>query len=257
MTASYSGLTDGYSYSGKYASGNGDEGAAALIYDTLQSCSEESYGYFIPIGIYADAARIQGSGLEGDNAYSLNGIVTDTALITDYFFTCVSLDSVTQLISAASGSLPDGIDPYAFVFDALNKAAGNRLIISGVGVSSANGFGSREAVTEKSQGQQTVALLKSADGAGVLCAVAADLNDDWSAVSDEMYPFTVPLENNYMWHNVSDTAQTTGFVALDAAVPEETGINLADDDRVQMLSLSSSVITLILIRMSTIFPYRF
>lgn len=240
VTAGYSGLTDGYSYSGKYAAGSGDEGFAALIYDTLQSCSEQSYGYFIPIGIYTDAARIQGSGLESDNAYSLNGIVTDTALITDYFFTCVSLDSVTQLISAASDSLPDGIDPYAFVFDALNKATDNRLFISGVGVSSANGFGDREAVTEKSQGQQTVALLKSADGAEVLCAVAADLNDDWSAVSDEMYPFTVPLENNYMWHNVSDTAQTTGFVALDAAVPEETGINLADDDRVQMLSLSSN-----------------
>ena len=55
-----------------------------------------------------------------------------------------------------------------------------------------------------------------------------------------MYPYTVPLENNYMWQNVSDTAQTTGFVALDAAAPEETGINMADDDRVQMMSLSSN-----------------
>ena len=49
----------------------------------------------------------------------------------------------------------------------------------------------------------------------------------------------MPTENTYLWQNVADPAQTTGFVALDANAPEETGINLADDDRVQMLSLSS------------------
>lgn len=240
VTADNSDQTDDYKYSGKYAHGSGAEGLFALIYDTLQSYSEDSYGYFIPIGIYSDASRISGSGLESDGAYALNSIVSDNALNSDYFFTCVSLDSVIQLISSAADKLTDKNDKYAYIFDALNKASNDRLLISGVGVSSANGFGNRAATTEKSQGQQTVALLKSADGAGVLCAVAADLNDDWSAVSDEMYPYTVPLENNYMWQNVSDTAQTTGFVALDAAAPEETGINMADDDRVQMMSLSSN-----------------
>ncbi len=240
MTAEAPGMTDGYTYSGKYAEGNGAQGVSALIYDTLQSYSEDTYGYGIPIGIYADAAEISGSGPETDGAYDLNGIVRDNPFNTDYFFTCVSLDSVTQLISSAAGKLADKTDPYAYTFDALNQASDDRLLISGVGVSSANGFGNRAATTEKAQGQQTVALLKSADGAGVLCAVAADINDDWSAVSDEMYPYTVPLENNYMWQNVADTAQTTGFVALDAAAPEETGINLADDDRVQMMSLSSN-----------------
>ncbi len=240
MTAEAPGMTDGYAYSGKYAEGNGAQGVSALIYDTLQSYSEDTYGYGIPIGIYADAAEISGSGPETDGAYDLNGIVRDNPFNTDYFFTCVSLDSVTQLISSAAGKLADKTDPYAYTLDALNQASDDRLLISGVGVSSANGFGNRAATTEKAQGQQTVALLKSADGAGVLCAVAADINDDWSAVSDEMYPYTVPLENNYMWQNVADTAQTTGFVALDAAAPEETGINLADDDRVQMMSLSSN-----------------
>lgn len=240
VTAGNTDSTDDYKYSGKYANGSGAEGLSALIYDTLQYYSEDSYGYYIPIGIYSEAALISGSGLEIDGAYDLNGIVSDNKLNSDYFFTCVSLDSVTQLILSAADKLAEKNDKYAYTFDVLNKASNGRLLISDVGVSSANGFGNRAATTEKSQGQQTVALLKSADGAGVLCAVAADLNDDWSAVSDEMYPYTVPLENNYMWHNVSDTAQTTGFIALDATAPAETGINMADDDRVQMMSLSSN-----------------
>ena len=67
-----------------------------------------------------------------------------------------------------------------------------------------------------------------------------DLNDDWSAVSEKMYPFTVPSQNNYLWQNVADPAQTSGFMAISPKTPKQTGINLSDDDRVQMMSLSAN-----------------
>lgn len=129
---------------------------------------------------------------------------------------------------------------YEDVIKELNQASGKRLVIPDVGFSSSCGFGSSPATTEKSQGQQTVSVLKATDKEGVICAIVADLNDDWSAVSNEMYPFTVPFENNCLWQNVADPTQTSGLVAFDAEVQENAGINLADDDRIQMLSLSAN-----------------
>ncbi|MDD6095783.1 MAG: hypothetical protein PUC29_08585 [Clostridia bacterium] len=240
VTAEVSQMPQDYSFSGAYAEGERETGFSAFLYDTLQSCAVDSYGYLVPVGIYEEASLIQGSGMEENGAYSLNGIVTDKACKEGYFFTCTDFEGISALMSSNESGLADKSDKYAYTFEALNKAANGRLFVCGVGVSSADGMGQRAAVTEKAQGQRTAAMLKSADSAGVLCAVAADLNDDWSAVSHEMYPFTVTLENNHLWQNTADPAQTTGFVAFDAEAPEETGINLADDDRVQMLSLSSN-----------------
>ncbi len=210
------------SYSGKYAAAGGNAGIAALMYDTVQERAAGQYGGTVPIGIYCGKSLIKGSETAGDGAYSLDDIISDKACRENYAFFAVSYG-----------------DLKAEEFESLNSATGNRLLISGLGANSANGQGDRAAVTEKTQGQQTAALLSAADKAGAAAAVAADLNDDWSAVSDELYPFTVPLENNGLWQNVADPAQTTGLVALDAEAPKETGINLSDDDRVQMLSLSS------------------
>ena len=103
-------------------------------------------------------------------------------------------------------------------------------MINGIGFSSTCGMESLAPMTEKYQGQQIVSVLRTANKVGALCAVASDLNDDWSAVSSEMYPFTTPIENNCMWQNVADPAQTTGFVALDPKMPENVGINMTDDD---------------------------
>lgn len=228
------------SYTGRYAAGSGAAGAAAFLYDTVQSYAVDTYGYPLPVGVQTDAALLQGSGLEGDGAYAPAQVVTDTDCRANYALTEVSLESVQQLLQTNADRVAGESDAYAYAFAQLRAAADKRLLVTGIGFSSANGFGDRAGMTEKAQGQQTVALLRAANNTGALAAVASDLNDDWSAVSEELYPFTVPLENNHLWQNVADPAQTTGLLALDAVAPEESGINLADDDRIQMLSLSSN-----------------
>ena len=228
------------SYKGNYASAKGTKGYSALIYDTIQNCSKKKYGKFVPVGIYTPADMIKGSGLESDGAFSIGDIVTNKDCIKGCAFSVISYKDAENLINLKGESISGNGDKYKNAFSMLNKASGKRLLINGIGFSSNCGMGPVSATTEKSQGQQTVALLKSANSAGVLCAVASDLNDDWSAVSDSMYAFTTPIENNCMWQNVADPAQTTGFVALDAIEPDKVGVNMTDDDRVQMLSLSAN-----------------
>ena len=230
---------NGDSYSGKYAA-SADIGYAAFLYDTAQQIAKDGYGCYIPIGISANAAQIKNSGFEGNDSYNFNDIITDKTCRENYFFTSVSLGDVTSLISANESKISDKSDKYAYVFKALGRAADNRLMITDIGFSSANGIYSQKGTTEKAQGQMTVNMLKSADDAQVLCAVVSDLNDDWSALSDNMKAFTVPADNNCMWQNTADPTQTTGVVAMDPAAPEEAGITLSDDDRVQKLSLSAN-----------------
>ncbi|MDE6659320.1 MAG: hypothetical protein K2K01_04325, partial [Eubacterium sp.] len=227
-----------YTYSGKYAAGDKAQGFSAYLYDTVQKFSMEKYEKLIPVGITSNAAEIIKA--DANSKVGIGSVVTDKTCIDNYSFDVVSFNDVEKYISSNQKKLKSVNDKYSYVFDALSKKVNQKLMISGIGYSSANGMYGAETLTEKMQGQKTVAVLKSADSAGVLCAVAADLNDDWSAVSDKMYPFTAPLKNNYLWQNVADPAQTTGFVALDAVEPEDVGINLTDDDRVQMMSLSSN-----------------
>lgn len=238
LVIDHSDAINDYTYSGKYASGDKSLGFTAYLYDTVQNFSMDNYEKLIPVGFTSNVTDIISS--DAGSKSGVSSVITDETCLNNYSFDAVSFNDVEKYISSNQNSLKDVKDKYGYVFDALSNNVNKKLMISGIGYSSACGMYGTKAITEKSQGQKTVSVLESADKAGVLCAVAADLNDDWSAVSDEMYPFTAPIKNNYLWHNVADPAQTTGFIALDAAEPEEVGINLTDDDRVQMMSLSSN-----------------
>lgn len=220
-------------YKGVFASGNAQAGFSAFSYDTIQSYEKESYGDLIPIGISISAKSVKGTGYDTRTAYTLDSIITDNECLQSYAFTSVSFSEIKELSKEKSPN-------YNEIFTAFNTTTGNKLLITDIGFSSTCGMGKIAATTESEQGKQTVEILSVANKVGILCGAVADLNDDWSAVSDEMYPFTVPSENNIMWHNVADPAQTTGLVALESVTPEASGINLADDDRIQMLSLSAN-----------------
>ena len=208
---------DNYTYDGTYTQGTEAQGFGAYLYDTAQKYNTEKYGKYIAIGL---------------NGYSDNiiNIFKDDTCKNEYFFASVSHESVV---------LAEGED-YTTFYKNLSQKVNNRLLVTGVGVSSNVGIYNIVGTTEKEQGLITTELLKNIDSADILGAVVFDLNDDWTAVSEEMYPFTVPTQNNYLWQNVADPAQTSGFVAISPQTPKQTGINLSDDDRVQMMSLSAN-----------------
>ena len=208
---------DNYTYDGTYTQGTEAQGFGAYLYDTAQKYNTEKYGKYIPIGL---------------NGYSDNiiNIFKDDTCKNEYFFVSVSHESVV---------LAEGED-YTTFYKNLSQKVNNRLLVTGVGVSSNVGIYNIVGTPEKEQGLITTELLKNIDSADILGTVVFDLNDDWTAVSEEMYPFTVPSQNNYLWQNVADPAQTSGFVAISPKTPKQTGINLSDDDRVQMMSLSAN-----------------
>lgn len=208
---------DNYTYDGTYTQGTEAQGFGAYLYDTAQKYNTERYGKYIAIGL---------------NGYSDNiiNIFKDDTCKNEYFFASVSHESVV---------LAEGED-YTTFYKNLSQKVNNRLLVTGVGVSSNVGIYNIVGTPEKEQGLITTELLKNIDSADILGAVVFDLNDDWTAVSEEMYPFTVPTQNNYLWQNVADPAQTSGFVAISPKTPKQTGINLSDDDRVQMMSLSAN-----------------
>lgn len=208
---------DNYTYDGTYTQGTEAQGFGAYLYDTAQKYNAEKYGKYIAIGL---------------NGYSDNiiNIFKDDTCKNEYFFASVSHESVV---------LAEGED-YTTFYKNLSQKVNNRLLVTGVGVSSNVGIYNIVGTPEKEQGLITTELLKNIDSADILGTVVFDLNDDWTAVSEEMYPFTVPTQNNYLWQNVADPAQTSGFVAISPKTPKQTGINLSDDDRVQMMSLSAN-----------------
>ena len=208
---------DNYTYDGTYTQGTEAQGFGAYLYDTAQKYNTEKYGKYIAIGL---------------NGYSDNiiNIFKDDTCKNEYFFASVSHESVV---------LAEGED-YTTFYKNLSQKVNNRLLVTGVGVSSNVGIYNIVGTPDKEQGLITTELLKNIDSAAILGTVDFDLNDDWTAVSEEMYPFTVPTQNNYLWQNVADPAQTSGFVAISPKTPKQTGINLSDDDRVQMMSLSAN-----------------
>ncbi len=228
------------SYSGEFASGEGQTGYPAFIYDTIQKYAKDEFDMQVPIGINLPAGLVKGTGLEGENAISISDIITDSECKNNYSFTVISYKDTNGLVTEQGEKITTDGDKMGGAFALFREATNGRYMVNNIVFSANCGTGNDDKVTEKQQGQQTVAALRMAKGSGALCAIASDLNDDWSELSDSMYAFTSPLENNSMWQNVADPAQTTGFIALDPEEPEKVGINMTDDDRVQMLSLSSN-----------------
>lgn len=206
-----------HTYDGVYTKGTEKQGFSAYLYDTAQKYNTEKYGKHIAIGL-------------NNYSESLKDIFKDDICKNEYFFLSVSHKSIT---------LGEGED-YTAAYKQLSKNANDRLLVTNVGISSNVGVYNVVGTTEKDQGLKTIELLKKISDADVIGTVVFDLNDDWSAFSEAMYPFTVPSQNNYLWQNVADPAQTSGFIAISPKTPKQTGINISDDDRVQMMSLSAN-----------------
>lgn len=213
----------------------GARGFAAYLYDTAEKINSERYGYLIPAGVSADLSMLDGASFVKDkNAYSFDGIAKSDA--EQYFFCDIM---TTPDFVGGIGKAADGAGArYKTISEAVGKLS-SPAIISGISYSSANAVYKEAAVTESDQGESIVDALDAVKKAGLLGATVYDLNDDWSATSSDMEFFSANVEDAYLWHNVCDSAQTTGIVALDSVAPEGTGLSLSDDDLVEEVRINS------------------
>lgn len=225
--------------------GGADPKLGKELYHTASAYHGEEYGYSVPVGILADPERMAGCGwsLGQEDTYDWSKLAAEEDTSADYYFTVVSYAGISDVLRGHSDYFT-GVSEEENLKSCVAELSGKlneKLLVTGVCVSNHVAmYGEAGGVSEKEQGQRLVALLKAVEETESLGVVAADLNDDWSAVSDSMYPYTVPLANNCLWQNVADPAQMTGVLAVEAKQPEQSGINLTDDDRLQQMSLSAN-----------------
>lgn len=227
-----------FSYNGKYfGAGTPVEAFAAKLCDVAESKNADDYGYKIPIGLQIDSNALSGFSLaSGKVKYDMSSIVSSNEKSKPYFFLSLNgeLDkgAFAQNAKRYGTDYGDGFSKY---LSEVYSAAKTPLLVSSISVSSNIGGN-----TEVDQASKLIAGLNAVSGANLMGAVISDLNDNWSAVSGKMYPFTVPLLNNYLWHNVADSAQTTGIVSLDSKTPKVSDLEYTDDDRMQGMSVSAN-----------------
>ncbi len=230
--------SNGFTYTGKYFCANTPvEAFAAKLCDIAESKNVKSYGYKIPVGVQIDSNSVADYSLaKGDTKYDMSTVISANEKSKQYFFLAVNgeLDNgvFAQNAKRYGSAYGDGFSKY---LSDLLTAVKAPLLVSSISVSTNIGGNS-----ESEQASKLIAGLNAVSGANTMGAVISDLNDNWSAVSSKMYPFTVPLLNNYLWHNVADSAQTTGIVSIDSKTPESTDLEYTDDDRMQGMSVSAN-----------------
>lgn len=231
--------SNGDAYKGKYYSGQkGAAGYAAQFGDALQSYSAEKYGETVSLGFQIKTETLPGAewNKNSENTADISGIA-DNSPVKKGFFLSVNM-SVLDDTFIANSSLFGGTNYYDSYPKYLAEVKKNiNEFVLATGISAPNQIGS---VTEKEQGTQLTAMLDSVENAGYMGGIIADLNDDWLAVSDELYPFVVPDKNKKMWKNAVDPLENTGVLSVEPPAPEKSGLELADDDRLQGLTLSSN-----------------
>ena len=227
-----------FNFSGKYFTADGAvEGLAAKLCDIAQSKNVDAYGYKIPVGIKINTNSIEGfKYAKSEIKYNLSSICANDG-VKEYFFICID-GSLTQSTFASNekhfGEKTYG-DAYAKYLGEVKKAVSLPLLVSGISASTNVG-----GATESEQANSIIAGLNACDSANCIGGVIDDLNDNWSSVSGKMKPFTVPLSNNYLWHDVADSSQTTGLVAVESPTPQTSDLEYFDDDRMQGMSVSAN-----------------
>lgn len=229
---------NGFTYTGKYfGAASPIEAFVARLCDIAESKNVKAYGYKIPVGVQIDSNSVAAYSLaKGSAKYDMSVLTSANEKLKSYFFLSVNgeLDKgvFAQNAKRYGNAYGDGFSKY---LSELSAAVKTPLLVSSISVSSNIGGNS-----EVEQASKLIAGLNAVSQADVMGAVISDLNDNWSAVSGKMYPFTVPLLNNYLWHNVADSAQTTGIVSLDSKTPKVSDLEYTDDDRMQGMSVSAN-----------------
>lgn len=238
-TVDISGLTaeDSYSYTGTFTkSAAGKNGFCSFLVDSVMKFNSKEYGYFTPVAIrcgmrdlggtkYADGKdRIYAHSIfaEENDKYSYIDAILDKTLLNEY---------AKAEKNTASG--------YEKLFKETVSAFEN-VIISGISYSNVNAVYNQNAVTEAEQGERIITVLDAVSGAGLLGGVVFDLNDDWTMLDEKMSVYTVPVSDNAKWHNKCDESQSSGIVAVEAAMPENAGLMLSDNDRLQRILMSAN-----------------
>ena len=72
-------------------------------------------------------------------------------------------------------------------------------------------------------------MLRAADDTGYAGMLIADLNDNWSAVSEQSAGYTLPASASGLWQDTTARAETTGIVAAESVQPDSPAIQLNDN----------------------------
>ena len=242
------------SYTGRYisASKNGVEALAAQLCDYTLELMQSSYGCMQPVGVSSGAQQLSGASwiAPQQKTYNLSRLEVSQAA-DGLYFTAYSLDSDDKALLSNETSFSAGYtdDQGAFGWGGYIREVKSLLtgpvLIDRAGLSTNTDMFEQESsvngLDEREQGNGIVRMLRAADDIGYIGMLIADLNDNWSASSEEAREYTLPLSNNGLWHNTTDRAETTGVVAVESPDPDQTAMQLNDNSEnslMQQMQLS-------------------
>ena len=242
-----------YSYSGTYFSAdtNPAEALIACVCDFAYTYQLNTFKYRVPIGAVGSSALLTGAPWNGTLAKTYDVSKIKAADETNScFFVSYSLqpsDSALLDNQAAFSSFTDstGAYPYGGYLEKI-KELQNRypVLVDGFGLSTnTNSYDKDKTVnglTEEQQGKGIIRMLSAIRSQNYLGGFISDLNDSWTNVSDAYAAFTVPLQNESLWHNILDPAETTGILSVESNNSSEIGIELNDTGRMRQVQLSAN-----------------
>jgi len=244
-----------FTYSGDFVSGGAQsvpaEHLMAQLCDELFSYQSSKYSQLIPVGVLGNQELIPNSPW---TQYS-NGTVFDVSRlkvsdkVADNFFLSYSLQPSDRILLDNASSYTQYTDDtgifayggYIAAFKALQSSY--PVLIDRVGLSTnANTYEQESAVnglSEQDQGTGLVRILTAIDAQGYMGGLISDLNDDWSACSEELEEYIIPLKNNALWHNTLDATQNTGILAVEPKAVTDIGMSLKDTERMTEANLQA------------------
>lgn len=235
-------------YAGTYirASGNGVEALAAELCDYALTYMQSAYGCMQPVSVCSGGERLEGASwiAPEEKTYNLSRLETAEGA-EGLYFTSLSLDSDDEALlgneAAFSGGYADSTGGFAwggYIREA-KGLCGGAVLLDRAGLSTNSDMFEQESavngLSEQEQGNGLVRMLRAADGLGYMGMLVADLNDNWSASSEEAQAYTRPLSNNGLWYNPTDRAETTGVVAVEPNAPAEAAMQLNDNSEKSLM----------------------
>ncbi len=239
----------GADYSGKYisASGNGAEALAAELCDYALQCMQSDYGCMQPVSAVSSAERLEGAEwlTEGMRGFNFSNMQLSDG-VEGLYYTSVSLNpDDRQLIdneAAFAEMYSDSSGKFAWggYIGQVRKLYNGPVLIDKAGLSTSSDVFEQESsvngLSETEQGEGIVRMLKAADEQGYAGMLIADLNDNWSAVSEQSEQYTIPASDSGLWQDTTVRAETTGIVAVDSVQPQESAIQLNDNGEKSIMS---------------------
>lgn len=248
-----------YKYSGDYVSSGVNstptESWLASVSDEIYQYEQNKYNMQHPVAITSipelDSLKHDKAGINGaDDVISvdINNIDISSKVKSGFFGAYNIFPDHPGFMAGETDEVEPGYEGYKQYMNSFMKTQKKYpVLVSGFGISTSMGSSQIANTTykdgqnsEQLQGQGIASMMNIIKDSGCMGGLVYEWSDEWGTSGQFTSPLMIPNKRSNLWHNMTETAQNYGILALEPQTPKDYSMSITGEDPLQSIAYTAN-----------------